>query len=117
VQPTVRRCSRTPSARSNSSASAVAEASGRSRGRPVGPRLAGLDEDGGIEDARQLGRAGLRAAGVGELVAEVRPAVDLDQQVGELHPREALAGALEERAGVRLWGWRDQLALALEPIL
>lgn len=86
-------------------------------GHPGQAEVGGLGEDRGVERARQLGRARLRAAGVGELLDEARPAVDLDQQIGELHPREALDGALDERARVLLGGRSDPVALALEPIL
>ena len=52
------------------------------------PAVARLRQDRGVEVAAQLRVPVRLAAGVGELLRPGRPAVDLDQQLGQLRPRQ-----------------------------
>ena len=81
--------------------------------------VARLGEDRGVEVAPQLAAARLRPAGVLEVVAEARPAVDLDEQLAQLDQRQPLVDEpLQLRRALRpllgLQG-RDHQGVAFHP--
>ncbi len=57
------------------------------------PEVAGLGEEAGIEIRQEGLCARLAAADVLERAAELRPLIDLNQQIGQLDPRQAIADA------------------------
>ena len=56
--------------------------------------VAGLRQDRGVEVHPQVLGAGLPPAGVLEVAGEVGPAIDLDEQVGQVDPGEVLGDLL-----------------------
>ncbi len=59
--------------------------------------VAGVGQYGGVEVADQVGVARLSAAGMGECLAEVGVAVDLDEQRGEVDLRKPRGDRVGER--------------------